>query len=133
MHPNYDDANPPHYDFAIFVLDGASTYDVIELDDGSTSLATGDDIITAGWGITESGATSDVLLEVSMDYYTNKKCSQKWWGEYITDDMLCLWADGKSSCNGDSGGPTFVENSDGSVTQVGEYVASDYLFHVLCF
>ena len=105
----------------LFVLNGQSTYDVVEIDDGSTSLDAGDDVITTGWGLTEDGISSKLLLEVSMEYYTNKQCAQNFWGNYITDDMLCLYRSGKSSCNGDSGGPAFVVHADESVTQVGEY------------
>jgi len=78
-------------------------------------------VTVIGWGHTaEGGQLSDVLLEVEVTTISNKICSHRYEGNFVIDDgMVCAADEGKDSCNGDSGGPLFVEGSDGSDLQVG--------------
>ena len=71
----------------------------------------GDDYVGAnatvtGWGSTESGYSADVLKEVEVSVISNVACQRQYRGTVhkITDYMLCAWAPGKDSCQGDSGG-----------------------------
>lgn len=67
--------------------------------------------IVTGWGTQEFlGATSDVLMEVSIPIWTQEKCKGAF-VERITDEVLCAGAPegGRDSCQGDSGGPLLVQ------------------------
>ncbi len=83
-----------------------------------------------GWGLTESGGSaSDVLLETTVDYISNEECKEAYADVtaedpevQITDGMMCAYKDFTDACDGDSGGPLFLEK-DGEIgdqpTQVG--------------
>ncbi|RWS26168.1 serine protease hepsin-like protein [Leptotrombidium deliense] len=60
-------------------------------------------LTVAGWGLTESGENSNSLLETSVTEYDWNKCNSKW--KALTENHLCASLDGKSFCDGDSGGP----------------------------
>ena len=109
---------------ALFRLDGVSAFNPITLDDGSLNLAyddvnfgNGEDLINIGWGTTETGSISAVLKEAEFDYISNEIC-QTAWGSNIQDDQLCIYRQDVSSCNGDSGGPLFLQSGNEYV-QVG--------------
>ncbi|XP_034826264.1 phenoloxidase-activating enzyme-like [Maniola hyperantus] len=67
----------------------------------------------AGWGSTGSGkSASEIKLEVSIPYVPWDKC-EKVQGPDVMDTQICAGgADGKDSCDGDSGGPLMYEYSD---------------------
>jgi trypsin len=102
------------YDFMVLKLDGNSSYDPIELDDGMS--LEGETLRTIGWGTTSSGGSSSaVLLEADVDYVPNSECNANYGGS-ILDSMMCAASPGKDACQGDSGGP-LVETD--SLVQVG--------------
>ena len=78
-------------------------------------------VTVIGWGATAEGGTlSDVLLEVEVTTISNQICSVSEGPKFsyvgkIDDGMLCAAAEGKDSCQADSGGPLILEGSDGSV------------------
>lgn len=66
---------------------------------GTTSVA-------SGWGKLHDSDpyVADNLHFVDLTPITNEEC-EKTFGEYLTDDNICVATGGKSICSGDSGGP----------------------------
>jgi len=65
-----------------------------------------------GWGITESGKTSDELKEVEVSVASRESCKRSYGSNLITDAMLCASDPGiADSCQGDSGGPLVVKGN----------------------
>ena len=74
--------------------------------------------VTSGWGRTDLNLPSPALLQqAALPLLTNEQC-KKYWGNYVTEKMVCAGASGVSSCYGDSGGPLVCEK-DGAWTLVG--------------
>ncbi|KAK5602830.1 hypothetical protein CRENBAI_025103 [Crenichthys baileyi] len=75
--------------------------------------------VTTGWGLTRHTAanTPALLQQAALPLLTNAECSQ-YWGNQVTDLMICAGAAGASSCMGDSGGPLVCEKN-GAWTLVG--------------
>ncbi|KAL5019337.1 hypothetical protein ScPMuIL_005059 [Solemya velum] len=70
---------------------------------GSSSTSTANCFIT-GWGVTESGSSSAVLMETSATVITPSACKMVW-GSRINTGQICLLDSESGSCSGDSGGP----------------------------
>ncbi|XP_074055694.1 chymotrypsinogen 2-like isoform X1 [Macrotis lagotis] len=79
----------------------------------------GSNCATTGWGRTKHNnkKTPEKLQQAALPLLSNSEC-QKYWGNSITDKMICAGASGVSSCLGDSGGP-LVCQKDGAWTLVG--------------
>ncbi|KAJ8272174.1 hypothetical protein COCON_G00110330 [Conger conger] len=75
--------------------------------------------VTSGWGLTRHNAadTPALLQQAALPLLTNTDC-KRYWGNKITDLMVCAGASGASSCMGDSGGPLVCQRS-GAWTLVG--------------
>uniref|UniRef100_A0A3F2YSI7 Uncharacterized protein n=2 Tax=Anopheles arabiensis TaxID=7173 RepID=A0A3F2YSI7_ANOAR len=73
----------------------------------------------SGFGrTTNTGATSPVVMFTSNPVMTNADCIARWNTALIQPQNVCLSGDGgRSSCNGDSGGPLTVQ--DGGSLQIG--------------
>ncbi|XP_067853553.1 chymotrypsin B-like isoform X2 [Heptranchias perlo] len=69
--------------------------------------------VTTGWGRTRASRTSrpDKLQQATLPLLSNTNCKQ-YWGNRISDIMICAGADGASSCMGDSGGPLVCQKND---------------------
>nr|XP_019932154.2 serine protease snake-like [Aedes albopictus] len=74
-------------------------------------------VVATGFGTTEFGVANDspVLLKAILNVMEHSKCQQKYVGyrkftEGIKPEQMCVGskADGKDTCNGDSGGPIQV-------------------------
>ncbi|XP_025833752.1 CLIP domain-containing serine protease 2 [Agrilus planipennis] len=64
--------------------------------------------VIAGWGVTETGYKSPVLLKTSVPVVPNDECSRIYEGYQTSIDFKQLCAGGylgRDSCAGDSGGP----------------------------
>ncbi|KAL1914422.1 uncharacterized protein VTP21DRAFT_8874 [Calcarisporiella thermophila] len=69
----------------------------------------GDIITAAGWGVTESGNTSDKLLKVELKVGGDGVCGKDYpsWGG-LSGPYICYQpVKGKGICYGDSGGPAY--------------------------
>ncbi|KAI5627111.1 chymotrypsin B1 precursor, partial [Silurus asotus] len=85
----------------------------------SDNFAGGMKCVTSGWGLTRYNAanTPARLQQAALPLLTNTNC-QSYWGNKITNLMICAGASGASSCMGDSGGPLVCQKS-GAWTLVG--------------
>lgn len=63
------------------------------------------DYFVTGWGTTENGSSSDVLLQAKVPIQSRSVCSQTYRRE-VPHTQLCVGGgDLQDSCKGDSGGP----------------------------
>ncbi|XP_034477561.1 serine protease grass-like [Drosophila innubila] len=63
-----------------------------------------ENFIVTGWGITENGTASDVLMETMIQMRNRQACSRYFVREII-ETQLCVGDLVSDSCRGDSGGP----------------------------
>lgn len=111
-HPKYNSFTTNN-DFMMVKLKQSSSYSTVTLDEGST-VTPGDAVTVMGWGVTESGVSSDILLEVEVDLVSNRECNSDYLFNRITGSMMCASREGKDSCQGDSGGPLIMKGEDAS-------------------
>ncbi|XP_050353857.1 CLIP domain-containing serine protease HP8-like isoform X2 [Nymphalis io] len=73
--------------------------------------------VVAGWGATENGLQSPVLLSVDLPIITNTECQNIYNGSpQIYETQLCAGGvPDKDSCGGDSGGPLIYPGRNGGV------------------
>lgn len=105
IHPDYDD-NTMAYDFALVILEAATTQDVkfIKLNHDDFFPSVNSTSRVMGWGTTtEGGSLSDILLEVDLPVISNEDCDQCYYFEEIGPSMICAFDPGHDSCQGDSG------------------------------
>eukprot|EP00966_Prymnesium_polylepis_P283319 6546362-Prymnesium_polylepis.1 len=58
------------------------------------------------------------LREAELDVIGNDQCKTYYGSSAITGGMVCARIEDRDSCSGDSGGPLFVTQGDGSLLQV---------------
>jgi trypsin len=79
----------------------------------SALWAPGLDSLATGWGVTESGFTSDDLMEVSLPVASDATCDDLFETDYRPATMLCAGdTSGRDTCQGDSGGPLMTSDHD---------------------
>jgi secreted trypsin-like serine protease len=80
-------------------------------------------LYVSGWGATESGTGSDILLGTVVNYLSGEECAERlepWWCSTPTDEcaalyntkMLCAYKEETQPCYGDSGGPLVIASQD---------------------
>ena len=82
----------------------------------NTDASNGEVVLISGFGRTESGSGSDVLLSAETRVISTSQCRQ--WFSNVNSTQICILDDvgtAQNACNGDSGGPLFRTNA----TQVG--------------
>lgn len=123
VHPKYQKKDNYEYDLALLRLShpvqGVTPVNLPASQPTTNVLAQ-----AIGWGATQPDKTlpSSHLLHISLPLRPLKECrSPDEKAPELTDNMICAGAyqDGTSICDGDSGGPLFLNNPDGSVTQIG--------------
>ncbi|KAL4231307.1 hypothetical protein ACF0H5_008887 [Mactra antiquata] len=85
---------------------------IITLAQGSQTYAEQTCTIT-GWGVTETGSGSSVLMKADVRVLSNSECTNTW-GNNIVSQHICVIGEvdnGQGSCNGDSGGPLVCNNN----------------------
>ncbi|MFK8048395.1 MAG: trypsin-like serine protease [Halioglobus sp.] len=128
IHPDYVD----DFDVALLKLASPSTRQTIPqasrvLDD---SLPDNTPLLVTGWGLTsdpdanEDAEGSEELLEVEVPLRNRAQCVEAYQSldqTEITDNMICAGSEvePKDSCNGDSGGPLMVRNSENQLELLG--------------
>lgn len=120
VHPDFDYSRFTA-DIAIVQLTCASRAPRVKLNYKSNKPSGHNLTTTIGFGTTESGSLSDVLLETVVNNVPVVECKRRYQdtGLYIGGaDMLCAGVPGggSDSCQGDSGGPLF---SNDDMSQVG--------------
>ncbi|CAG9803201.1 unnamed protein product [Chironomus riparius] len=117
-HPMYDTISND-YDFSLLRLYEVKSFPSVvkfaKLPTVYDQLNEGDDVFISGWGRTEFGKTSDVLLRAMVQVQSTESCSKDYQNMFvITERMICARRIGGKvdACQGDSGGP-LVRKSDG--------------------
>jgi len=104
------------YDVALVKLDSEAEAEPIKLKQWDHHV--GDEVTIMGWGLTsEFGDPSPILLETQVDIISNSQC-ERFYGNALTDPMMCAYHSGQDACQGDSGGPMILREKDGDY-QVG--------------
>ncbi|XP_052894421.1 brachyurin-like [Anopheles moucheti] len=124
-HPMYVSTTLRH-DIAIVRLDSSMSFtdriQPIRLPARSDGRLYGGYIGTvSGFGRTSdsSWAISAVLRYTTNGIMTNAECVKRWNYDTISNQNLCMWGTGgRSSCNGDSGGPLAIQDG-GPQLQIG--------------
>ncbi|OWZ17591.1 Serine protease trypsin-like protein [Phytophthora megakarya] len=121
-HPNFTQELKFSNDYAILELEVASSITPARLAkaDGS-DFKNGRTVTTVGTGRTSEGATAlagHELQRVKSTLITNEQCTSD--GKISVDEsMICLAGQiSKGWCDGDSGGPVFIEYSDDDADDV---------------
>ena len=138
VHPNWN-INTLDNDFAVLTLSSPISFSEstmpICLPDPNESYA-GIIATATGWGLTEKyipGSTilkmSPILMAVNITTMSNEQCkasqqlnklAKNIITGLITPNMICANDEGKTVCNGDSGGPFITLSKDGSYySQIG--------------
>ncbi|XP_068619025.1 melanization protease 1-like [Battus philenor] len=70
--------------------------------------------VVAGWGVTETGKKSNILLKVEVPIYSLSTCNSLYHRDRRArqskfENVFCAGDRGSDSCKGDSGGPLMLE------------------------
>uniref|UniRef100_A0A4W3K5Z0 Peptidase S1 domain-containing protein n=1 Tax=Callorhinchus milii TaxID=7868 RepID=A0A4W3K5Z0_CALMI len=112
-HPSYN-AQTFNYDCTLLKLSSPAIYNgyvaPIALIPWNIDLPGGTMCTTTGWGRTESGGGKKLLSTLLKLNTLTEQCKD-YWGNRITNMMICAGASGSSSCQGDSGGPLVYDHN----------------------
>ncbi|KAB7496398.1 Azurocidin [Armadillidium nasatum] len=70
--------------------------------------------VAAGWGLTEHGKRSNILLQVNIPIADDALCRERYKQNFV-GNQLCIGGseEGFDTCNGDSGAPLIMAGPDG--------------------
>lgn len=118
VHPDYSDEDGSRYnDIAVLELNTTATLNeyvapaCLPPNSGNEHL----DLTAAGWGFTKNaGNKSPHLLKATLQRYNDDVCAQRVESRIESRTQFCAGAGLRNStadtCNGDSGGPIFVQH-----------------------
>ncbi|XP_027237214.2 phenoloxidase-activating factor 3 [Penaeus vannamei] len=126
LHPSFNKRAPESDDIALIRLNRNAQSNVgvqpiclprAGLDVGS--FLAGRDAIVIGWGHTERGRDTQVLQKVALPFVDLATCKRMNEGETLVNGQVCFGGrSGQDSCNGDSGGPLFLDAAPGTILGV---------------
>ncbi|EDV94551.1 GH19111 [Drosophila grimshawi] len=118
-HPQYPvTEKDQHHDIALLRLRNAVTFTASispvclpRLPEHQNNLFLGRQMIVAGWGRTETNATSTVKQKAQIESVSASACARRYSPRRtLIPNQLCAGGvEGIDSCNGDSGGPLVLE------------------------
>jgi secreted trypsin-like serine protease len=110
-------------DSSVLTLDASLSETPLALasPDDADLYAAGANSTVLGWGVTESGSTSDTLRKVDVPVTADDACAASYADQFDAATMVCagLEEGGKDSCQGDSGGPLLGVAADGTRKLIG--------------
>ncbi|XP_030382081.1 serine protease snake [Scaptodrosophila lebanonensis] len=117
LHPSYnDDEEESHQnDIALIELDRNATFNEF-IAPACLPSGPGNDhfqLTAAGWGSTKDGGqASSHLLKVTLERFTDEQCRQRIEQKIDDRTQFCAGSSTREAdtCNGDSGGPIFVQH-----------------------
>jgi trypsin len=122
VNPDWD-SSAMTSDSSVLTLDTSLTEEPLALatSDDTDLYAAGANSTVLGWGVTESGATSDTLRKVDVPVTADDACAASYKDQFDPATMVCagLEEGGKDSCQGDSGGPLVGVAADGTRKLIG--------------
>ena len=99
------------YDYSLVKLSRPTTVTPAMWNNDQARPVDNEELITIGFGHTsQSGSTSNVLLEVKLNVTNFETCDTKYGNVLDATSELCAASPGKDSCYGDSGGPILDAN-----------------------
>ncbi|XP_047546281.1 suppressor of tumorigenicity 14 protein isoform X1 [Lutra lutra] len=123
-HPFFNDFTFD-YDIAVLELEKpaeySSTVRPICLPESSHIFPAGKAIWVTGWGHTQEGGTSALILQKGEIRVINQTTCESLLPQQITPRMMCVGylSGGVDACQGDSGGPLSSVEADGRIFQAG--------------
>ncbi|MGH3763356.1 S1 family peptidase [Actinophytocola sp.] len=122
VNPNFDSGTLSN-DASVLTLDQplAEAPIAIATPEDADLYAAGANSTVYGWGVTETGDTSDILRKVSVPVTADADCTASYPDQFDATSMVCagLAEGGKDSCQGDSGGPLEGVTADGTRKVIG--------------
>ena len=122
VNPSFD-SNTMVNDSSVLTLDQELTLAGLPIatPDDADLYTAGANSTVLGWGVDESGSTSDVLKKVDVPVTADADCTASYQDQFDPTSMVCagLAEGGKDSCQGDSGGPLTAVKADGTRKIIG--------------
>jgi trypsin len=123
LHPKYNepDDNAASWDYKIINLEKPASFKPVSIlvDNPTLPPVVGKFATIIGWGNTREeqngthDSASNLLLRVDQEIRTMEQCAAMGMAP-LDESMVCAGGvEGQDSCNGDSGGPIFLETSKG--------------------
>eukprot|EP00984_Skeletonema_dohrnii_P002303 scaffold798_cov142-Skeletonema_dohrnii-CCMP3373.AAC.8 len=115
IHPDYSE-NTNNFDVMVVKLARPTSANVatVKLNSSNSKPFPNASVSVVGWGVTQTGYTSDELKEVEVKAVSQASCRSSYGFNTITDTMLCAADPNEDSCQGDSGGPLFLKGENAS-------------------
>jgi secreted trypsin-like serine protease len=108
MHENYDSSRITS-DICLLKVDSPLTLGAevtgVTLPKADDKFPAGTPATVSGWGVTDAGGASNVLMAVDVKIDSDADCKDGYGSSYVAEHHICASDRDKDSCQGDSGGP----------------------------